>query len=153
RKTLDCLSRPSTNVVLPWSTWATMAMLRRCCWRVCPPGMVMSSVACTEAFLSSGRVRHTGVDPQTQKAARADERTGRLPTQGYHAAQPGTSVVPYTHPILQETVTICLFPPVHLRWYDRWCPMSGDPEGAVAAARVSAEPNKWTRELHPRARQ
>src|SRR5215212_3081324 len=30
RKTFDCLSRPSTRVVLPWSTWATMAMLRRC---------------------------------------------------------------------------------------------------------------------------
>src|SRR5690606_6550780 len=25
----DCLSRQSTRVVLPWSTWATMAMLRR----------------------------------------------------------------------------------------------------------------------------
>jgi len=29
RKTLACLSMPSTSVVLPWSTWAIMAILRR----------------------------------------------------------------------------------------------------------------------------
>ncbi len=29
RKVLLCLSRPSTRVVLPWSTWAMTAMLRR----------------------------------------------------------------------------------------------------------------------------
>ena len=28
-KVPDCFSRQSTRVVLPWSTWATMAMLRR----------------------------------------------------------------------------------------------------------------------------
>ena len=28
RKMCDCLSRPSTSVVLPWSTWAMMATLR-----------------------------------------------------------------------------------------------------------------------------
>lgn len=28
RNTLDCFSRASTSVVLPWSTWAMMAMLR-----------------------------------------------------------------------------------------------------------------------------
>src|ERR1051325_2591588 len=36
RKVPDCLRRQSTSVVLPWSTWAMMAIFRMCCMSTGP---------------------------------------------------------------------------------------------------------------------
>ena len=38
-KVPDCLSRQSTSVVLPWSTWATIAILRKF-WRDMTKGAI-----------------------------------------------------------------------------------------------------------------
>src|SRR5215210_4106942 len=43
RKAPDCQSIASTSVVLPWSTWATMATLRRSSRRGMRPGRIGGS--------------------------------------------------------------------------------------------------------------
>src|SRR4051794_8800445 len=58
RKEPDCQSSASTSVVLPWSTWATIATLRRSSRRAVRLG---SDIAITLAGDCSVQFRHTGV--------------------------------------------------------------------------------------------
>src|SRR4051794_38339407 len=55
RKEPDCQSSASTSVVLPWSTWATIATLRRSSRRA---GRLASDIAITLAVHYSGQFRH-----------------------------------------------------------------------------------------------
>src|SRR4051812_18112173 len=58
RKEPDCQSSASTSVVLPWSTWATIATLRRSSRRAVRLG---SDIAITLAVDCSLQFRHRGV--------------------------------------------------------------------------------------------
>src|SRR5690606_39133962 len=67
----DCLSNWSTRVVLPWSTWATMAMLRRR-WMGMDSEVGSAALAAVEGGRARGGWREAGY------YMRSTARTGPL---------------------------------------------------------------------------
>ena len=80
-----CLSMASTRVVLPWSTWATMATLRMS-WRV---GMLrrFSRIVDGGASVSSTRARRAGQATASPHGTGLDRRSAFRPGAGLNGRQ------------------------------------------------------------------